>query len=120
VVGGSLSYRRPFDARAFTGLDRNRMSERPGPHIGEPKREHQVIAMLYLLSTAPSKEEATRFLQGLEWVVTRQWGWNPIRLKDELVQAEKIMKEYRGRMTFWFTEKGMEFERRRNEKEKMM
>ena len=86
------------------------MSERPGPDIGPPHREHQVIAMVWLLSTAQSTDEALRFLQGLEWVVAHEWGWGSVRLRDELRRAEQVMKDYQGRMTFWFTDEGMEFD----------
>lgn len=86
------------------------MSERPGPHIGAPQRQHQIMAMLWLLSTAESKEESETFLRGLEWTVAREWGWNTLQLKAELLQCQEIMTEYQGRMTFWFTKEGMEFD----------
>ena len=86
------------------------MHERPGPHIGAPQREHQIIAMLWLLSTAESKEEARGFLVSLEAAVEQMWGWHPRRLEIELLQSEQVMKDYQGRMTFWFTDEGMEFD----------
>ena len=86
------------------------MSERPGPDIGVPKQQHQVVAMLWLLSTCQSKREAVGFLAGLEAVVAQLWGWDAVRLKGELQAAEKVLREYQGKTTFWFTEKGMEFD----------
>lgn len=59
------------------------MSERPGPDIGEPKQQHQIAAMLYLVSCAQNKGEAVVTLKGLEWTVNHLWGWEPERLKAE-------------------------------------
>jgi hypothetical protein len=86
------------------------MSERPGPDIGPPTQQHQVIAMLWLLSTCQSAEEAKVFLPCLEVAVKELWGWEPARLKAELVEAESVLRTYSGRTTFWFTESGMEFD----------
>lgn len=86
------------------------MSERPGPDIGSPKQQHQVVAMLWLLSTAGSKKEAVGFLTVLEVAVKELWDWEPERLKAELIACEQALREYSGRTTFWFTDKGMEFD----------
>jgi hypothetical protein len=86
------------------------MNERPGPDIGPPQRQHQIIAMLWLLSTCASKAEAQNFLAGLRWSVGREWGWDAARLSRELVTAEAALKAYQGRTTFWFTDEGMEFD----------
>lgn len=85
-------------------------SERPGPDIGVPKAQHQVVAMLWLLSTAQNKKEALGFLTVLEVAVKELWDWEPDRLKAELIKCEEILRTYAGRTTFWFTEAGMEFD----------
>lgn len=86
------------------------MSQRPGPDIGVPKQQHQIIAMLWLLSTAQNREEAELFLKGLEWSARHLWGWEPERLRAELVAAQEVLCEYQGKTTFWFTSSGMEFD----------
>lgn len=86
------------------------MSERPGADIGPPKQQHQVVAMLWLLSTAQNKKEALGFLTVLEVAVKELWGWDPERLKRELVEVESILRTYQGRTTFWFTPTGMEYD----------
>jgi hypothetical protein len=86
------------------------MNNRPGPDIGRPQQQHQVVAMLWLMSTCQSVEEAGVFLPCLEVAVKELWGWAPARLKRELVEAESVLRTYGGRTTFWFTEKGMEFD----------
>lgn len=86
------------------------MPERPGANIGAPRQEHQVGAMLYLLSCAQSKEEALVTLRGLEWTVAHLWGWEPEVFKAELLRCEEVMREYQGKTSFWFTESGMEFD----------
>lgn len=86
------------------------MSTRPGPDIGNPKQQHQVVAMLWLVACAQSKAEAIVTVKGLEWTVRHLWGWEPERLKAELIQAEEILRTYSGRTTFWFTSEGMEFD----------
>lgn len=87
------------------------MSERPGPHIGPPRRQHQIMAMLWLLSTSRNKEEAQSFLVALEAAVEYLWGWDEHQLKADLIQCEQAMKEYQGRMTFWFSKEGaMQFD----------
>lgn len=86
------------------------MSERPGPDIGVPKQQHQVVAMLWLLATCQSKKEAQVFLPCLEVAVKELWGWEPNRLKAELIQAEAVLRTYAGRTTFWFTKEGMEYD----------
>jgi hypothetical protein len=86
------------------------MNERPGPDIGVPTQQHQVVAMLWLLSTCQNKTEAQLFLRALELCVRQLWGWEPERLKAALIQAEQVLRTYSGRTTFWFTERGMEFD----------
>ncbi len=83
---------------------------RPGADIGAPTQQHQVIAMLWLLATCQSKEEAQVFLPCLEVAVKELWDWDPDRLKAELKECESILRTYQGRTTFWFTEEGMEFD----------
>jgi hypothetical protein len=84
--------------------------ERPGPDIGVPKRQHQVVAMLYLITTSQNLRESQSFLLALEAAVQLEWGWDPGRLKAELNNAERILIEYQGRTTFWFTKEGLEFD----------
>ncbi len=83
---------------------------RPGPDIGPPKQQHQVIAILWLLATCQSKHEARVFLPCLEVAVKELWGWDPARLRSELEECESILRTYQGRTTFWFTQRGMEFD----------
>lgn len=87
------------------------MSERPGPDIGVPKQQHQLVAMLYLVSCSQSKEEAHGFLAALEAAVEELWGWEPDRLRVELVEVRQVLQDYQGKTTFWFTPAGtLEFD----------
>jgi hypothetical protein len=38
------------------------------------------------------------------------WGWDEHRLQNEIRGCHKTMVESGGRMTFWFTEQGLEFD----------
>jgi hypothetical protein len=69
-----------------------------------------MVAMLWLLSTAQNDEEAELFFQGLQWSARHIWGWEPERLRAELMAVEEVLRTYGGRTTFWFTDKGMEFD----------
>jgi hypothetical protein len=86
------------------------MSERPGPDIGRPQQQHQIIAMLWLLSTSQNQAEAQVILAALQVLVRELWGWEADRLKRELVEAESVLRTYSGRTTFWFSDEGMHFD----------
>ena len=83
--------------------------KRPGPHI-EPQREHQIMAMLLLLAFSSSYEESISVLRGLEWIAAHEWGWNSLQLQAELEKCRELMIQYDGRLTYWFTKEGMEFD----------
>jgi hypothetical protein len=85
-------------------------NDRPGPDIGTPSQQHQVVAILWLLATSQTRVEAHGFLVALEAAVDALWGWTPARLQTELRTCEGVLREYQGRMTFWFTDTGMEFD----------
>lgn len=86
------------------------MSERPGPDIGSPKQQHQVVAMLWLLLTAQDQGQALVIRAGLEWTARHLWGWEAERLGTELIAVQEALLAYQGRTTFWFTSEGMEYD----------
>ncbi|HEX4713450.1 MAG TPA: hypothetical protein VH164_00835 [Ktedonobacteraceae bacterium] len=84
--------------------------QRPGPDIGSPMREHQVITMLFLLSMCGSAEELAALRIGLHRAVMA-WGWSPNRLEVELDAAKEVLIEYKCRFTLWFDHDGaLEFD----------
>jgi hypothetical protein len=84
--------------------------KRPGLDFKVPMPQHIVLAMLWMTAMAGDKTEMRALLYAFAALAADLWGWDEHRLQEEMRGCHKTMVESGGRMTFWFTEQGLEFD----------
>jgi hypothetical protein len=83
--------------------------ERPGFDVGEPVAQHFVLASLNLIHTLPPEDRPSAVLH-LSTLADELYGWDLVKFREYLRQGQRIMIDYRGRFTFWFTEDQWHFD----------
>jgi hypothetical protein len=83
---------------------------RPGPDVGAAKTEHLVMMMTGMLLMARNRQELWAMQDAFVALSADIWDWDEGQFRFEITQCRQTMEASRGRMTFWFTPMGLEFD----------